>query len=50
MVRNYQNADCSLRNEFIVSFIKIFGTLMSPVGNALTAFAKFSFKRFDFEA
>jgi len=31
MVWHYQNADCSLRKKFIVSFTIIFGTLSSPV-------------------
>jgi len=30
MVWNYQNADCSLKNKFIVLFIIIFGTLSFP--------------------
>ena len=35
MVRNYQNADCSLRKN-MVSFIIIFGTLSFPIA-AITA-------------
>jgi len=31
MVWNYQNADCSLRKRFIVSFIIIFGALSFPI-------------------
>jgi len=31
MVRNYKNADCSLKNNFVVLFIIIFGTLSFPV-------------------
>jgi len=31
MVSKYQNADCSLKNKFSVSFIIIFGTLSCPV-------------------
>jgi len=31
MVWNYQNADCSLKNNFIVLFIIVFGTLSFPV-------------------
>ena len=39
MVRNYQNADCSLRKNFIVSFIIIFGTLSFPMSLTLFPFA-----------
>ena len=31
IVRNYQNADCSLRKKFIVSFIIILGPLSFPI-------------------
>jgi len=31
MVRNYQNADCALENEFTVLFVVIFGTLSFPI-------------------
>ena len=31
MVWNYQNADCSFKNTFIVSFTMIFGTLSFPI-------------------
>ena len=34
MVRNYQNAGCSLRKKFIVSFIIIFGALWFPISNS----------------
>ena len=31
MVLNYQNADCSLRKEFIVPFVIMFGTVSLPI-------------------
>jgi len=31
MVLNYQNADCSLRKEFIVPFVILFGTVSFPI-------------------
>jgi len=31
MVLNYQNADCSLKNNFIVLFSITFGTLSFPI-------------------
>ena len=31
MVRNYENADCSLRKKIIVSFTIIFGTISFPI-------------------
>jgi len=31
MVWNYQNADCSLKNKFIVLFITVIGTLSFPM-------------------
>jgi len=33
VVWNYQNADCSLKNKFIVLFIIIIGTLSFPIRN-----------------
>jgi len=33
MVANYQNADCSLKNKFVVLLIIICGTLSFPVGS-----------------
>jgi len=38
MVWNCQNADCSLRNEFIVSFVIIFGTLSFPIHSKLRSY------------
>jgi len=34
-VWNYQNADCSLRNKFIVLFIIIFGKLSFPIASLI---------------
>jgi len=36
MVRNYQNAHCSLKNKFIMLLIIIFHTLSFPMGRILT--------------
>jgi len=33
MVRNYQNADCCLKNKYVVLFITVFGTLSFPAAS-----------------
>jgi len=40
MVRNYDNSDCSLKNNLTVSFIIIFSTLSFPIYSGVSVLQK----------